>query len=182
MSLMKQRLVLNSKQIDLAITRLCFQLIEVHNDFSDSVLLGIQPRGIQLAQRISKKLSEIVKAKNISCGSLDITFYRDDFRKKDLIPSPTKIDFEIENKNVVLIDDVLYTGRTVRAAIDAMLAHGRPKDVELLVLIDRRWSRNVPIQAKYIGKTVDSIVSEKVIVEWEEEAGKDNVLLLTEKK
>jgi pyrimidine operon attenuation protein/uracil phosphoribosyltransferase len=178
---MKQRLLLDSKQIDLAITRLCFQLIEVHNDFSNSVLIGIQPRGIHLAQRIHKKLSEILKKKEIRCGNLDITFYRDDFRQKELIPSSTQVSFDIENKNVILIDDVLYSGRTVRAALDAMLALGRPRDVELVVLIDRRLSRNVPIQAKYVGKTIDSIASEKVKVEWKESEGKDSVVLLTEK-
>lgn len=178
---MKQRLLLDSTQIDLAITRLCYQLIEVHNDFSNSVLIGIQPRGIHLAQRIHKKLSDIIKKKEILCGNLDITFYRDDFRQKELIPSSTQVSFDIENKNVILIDDVLYSGRTVRAALDAMLTLGRPRDVELVVLIDRRLSRNVPVQAKYVGKTVDSIASEKVKVEWKEAEGKDSVVLLTEK-
>ena len=178
---MKQRLILDSKQIDLAITRLCYQLIEVHNDFSKSVILGIQPRGVHLAKRIHKKLSDILKKKDIHCGNLDITFYRDDFRQKELIPSSTQVNFDIEGKNVILIDDVLYTGRTVRAALDAMLALGRPRDVELVALIDRRLSRNVPIQAKYIGKTIDSIASEKVVVEWKEIEGKDEVMLLTEK-
>jgi pyrimidine operon attenuation protein/uracil phosphoribosyltransferase len=178
---MKQRLILDSKQIDLAITRLCYQLIEVHNDFSKSVILGIQPRGVHLAKRMHKKISDILKKKDIHCGNLDITFYRDDFRQKELIPSSTQVDFDIEGKNVILIDDVLYTGRTVRAALDAMLALGRPRDVELVALIDRRLSRNVPIQAKYIGKTIDSIASEKVVVEWKEIEGKDEVMLLTDK-
>jgi pyrimidine operon attenuation protein/uracil phosphoribosyltransferase len=178
---MKQRQILDSKQIDLVITRLCYQLIEVHDNFSDSVILGIQPRGVHLANRIHKKISDIIRKKDIRCGNLDITFYRDDFRQKELIPSSTQIDFDIEKKNVILVDDVLYTGRTVRAALDAMLALGRPRDVELLALVDRRLSRNVPIQAKYIGKTIDSIASEKVVVEWKEAEGKDGVMLLTEK-
>jgi pyrimidine operon attenuation protein/uracil phosphoribosyltransferase len=180
-SRMKQRQILDPKQIDLTITRLCFQLIEVHNDFSNSVILGIQPRGVALAQRIHKKLSEILKKKDIRCGNLDITFYRDDFRQKELIPSSTLVDFDIEGKNVILVDDVLYTGRTIRAALDAMLTLGRPRDVELVVLIDRRLSRNVPIQAKYIGQTIDSIASEKVLVHWKETDEKDEVILLTEK-
>ena len=178
---MKQKQILDEQQIDITITRLCFQLIEIHNDFTNTVLLGIQPRGVHLAQRVHSKLLEILKKKDVKCGSLDITFYRDDFRQKELIPTSTKINFDIENKNVVLIDDVLYTGRTIRAALDAMLTLGRPKDVELVVLIDRRLSRNVPIQAKYVGKTIDSISSERVLVKWKEQDKKDEVLLLTEK-
>ena len=178
---MKQKQILDEQQIDITITRLCFQLIEIHNDFTNTVLLGIQPRGVHLAQRVHSKLLEILKKKDVKCGSLDITFYRDDFRQKELIPSSTKINFDIENKNVVLIDDVLYTGRTIRAALDAMLTLGRPEDVELVVLIDRRLSRNVPIQAKYVGKTIDSISSERVLVKWKEQDKKDEVLLLTEK-
>lgn len=179
---MKPRIILNSKLFEITVTRLCYQLIENHNDFSQSVIIGLQPRGIYLAKRIHKKLSEILKSKNIKCGTLDVTFYRDDFRKKELVPNTTDIDFIIEDKNVILVDDVLWTGRTIRAGLDAMLAFGRPKDVELLVLIDRRYSRNVPIQAKYIGKTIDSIASEKVKVEWKETEGEDRVWLLSGEK
>jgi len=176
---MKPRIILDSKHIEITVTRLCHQLIEVHNDFSNSVIIGLQPRGIYLSKRIHTKLSEILKTKKILCGSLDTTFYRDDFRKKELVPNATEIDFIIEDKNVVLIDDVLYTGRTIRAGLDAMLAFGRPNDVELLVLIDRRLSRHLPIQAKYIGKTIDSIASEKVKVDWKETDGSDKVTLLS---
>jgi pyrimidine operon attenuation protein/uracil phosphoribosyltransferase len=176
--MIKPRIILDSKHLEITVTRLCYQLIEVHNDFSNTVIIGLQPRGVLLARRIHKKLSEILKKKDIRCGSLDITFFRDDFRKKELVPNATEIDFIIEDKNVVLVDDVLYTGRTIRAGLDAMLAFGRPNDVELLVLIDRRLSRNLPIQAKYIGKTIDSIASEKVKVEWKESDGEDKVTLL----
>lgn len=175
---MKPRIILDSKHFDITVTRLCYQLIEVHNDFSKTVIIGLQPRGVFLAKRIQKKLSEILKKKDIKCGSLDITFYRDDFRQKELIPTETEINFDIEDKNVILIDDVLFTGRTIRAGLDAMLTFGRPKDVELLVLIDRRLSRHLPIQAKYVGKTIDSIASEKVKVEWKETDGADKVTLL----
>lgn len=178
---MKPRPILSGKQIDLVITRLCFQLIETHNDFSKSVILGIQPRGVALARRIQEKLGKILTGPGVRCGDLDITFYRDDFRKKALTPSSTEIDFTIDDQNVILVDDVLYTGRTVRAALDAMLAIGRPADVELLTLIDRRLSRNLPIQAKYVGKIIDSIASEKVLVNWKETDKKDEVLLITEK-
>jgi len=160
------------------VKRLCHQLIEVHNDFSNTVIIGLQPRGIYLAHRIQRELQTILKNKKINCGELDITFYRDDFRKKELIPNRTNIDFIIEDKNVVLVDDVLFTGRTIRAGLDAMLAFGRPNDVELLVLVDRRFARHVPIQAKYVGITIDSIESQNVRVEWKESEGKDKITLL----
>jgi pyrimidine operon attenuation protein / uracil phosphoribosyltransferase len=177
--MMKPKIILDSKHFEITVTRLCYQLIEIHNDFSDTVIIGLQPRGVYLARRIQKKLQEILKKKDIRCGSLDTTFYRDDFRKKELVPNTTDIEFIIEDKNVVLVDDVLFTGRTIRAGLDAMLAFGRPKDVELLVLIDRRLSRHLPIQAKYVGKTIDSIASEKVKVEWKESEGADRVTLLS---
>ncbi len=179
---MKPRLILDSEQFQITLDRLCHQLIEVHDDFQDSVIIGIQPRGVFLAQRLRTRLQQILKKKDIPCGELDITFYRDDFRKKELIPEKTRIDFIIEEKNVILVDDVLFTGRTIRAALDAMLDYGRPKDVELVVLIDRRFSRHVPIQAKYAGKTIDSIDSERVVVEWKETDGTDKVWLMEDKK
>lgn len=175
---MRPKILLEKIQFDITIKRLCHQLIEVHNDFSQTVIIGLQPRGIYLAKRVQRELQAILKNKNIPCGELDTTFYRDDFRKKELIPNRTNIDFIIEDKNVVLIDDVLYTGRTIRSGLDAMLAFGRPKDVELLVLVDRRFSRNVPIQAKYVGIYIDSIASQKVKVEWKETEGSDKVTLL----
>lgn len=175
---MRPKILLEKEKFDVTIKRLCHQLIEVHNDFSESVIIGLQPRGIYLAKRIQKELQVILKNKKIHCGDLDTTFYRDDFRKKELIPNRTNIDFIIEDKNVILVDDVLYTGRTIRSGLDAMLAFGRPKDVELLVLVDRRLSRNVPIQAKYIGITIDSISTQNVKVEWKETDGNDKITLL----
>lgn len=174
---MKPKVLLENKQLEVTLTRLCYQLIEVHNDFSNSVIIGLQPRGIYLAHRIHKLLEGILK-KKIDCGDLDTTFYRDDFRKKELKPNKTNINFIIEDKNVILIDDVLFTGRTIRAGLDAMLAFGRPADVELLVLVDRRFSRNVPIQAKYVGLTIDSIETQNVKVDWKETDGKDRVTLI----
>lgn len=175
---MQPKILLEKTKFDITIKRLCHQLIEVHNDFSNTVIIGLQPRGTLLAKRIQKELQQILKTKKIFCGELDVTFYRDDFRKKELIPNRTNIDFIIEDKYVVLIDDVLYTGRTIRAGLDAMLAFGRPKDVELLVLVDRRLSRHVPIQAKYVGITIDSISSQNVKVEWKESDKVDKVTLL----
>ena len=172
--------ILNEEEFTITINRLAFQLIENHDDFSQSVLIGLQPRGIYLAHRLQQTLKTIHNIE-VSAGSLDITFYRDDFRRQDksIIPSVTNIDFEIEDKRVILVDDVLFTGRTVRAGLDAMLSFGRPTEVSLLCLIDRRFSRNLPIQADYVGKHVDSISSERVKVTWKEVEGKDLVTLYT---
>jgi len=177
---METQVILNSKHFELTINRLCYQLIEIHNDFSDTVLIGLQPRGINVLTRVKSRLEEIL-GKEVVCGNLDITFYRDDFRRREtpLIPSATNIDFDIENKNVVLMDDVLYTGRTIRAGLDALLAFGRPKKVELLTMIDRRFRRDLPISADYVGKTVDTLISERVSVEWTEIEGEDKVVLFT---
>ncbi|RKD18024.1 PyrR protein [Pelobium manganitolerans] len=179
---MRNLTLLDGQKFQVTIQRLCHQLIENHNDFSNSVILGIQPRGIYLAQRISKELKEIIPSTQIQNGILDITFYRDDFRRGDspLVPNTTQIDFIIENKKVILIDDVLWTGRTIRAAMDAILAYGRPEKVELLVLVDRRYSRQLPIEADYIGMKVDSISSQKVVVSWEETDKEDKVVLVSE--
>ncbi len=175
---MKTKILLDKVLFDITLKRMAHQLIEVHNDVSETVLIGLQPRGIYLARRIQNELQGILKTNSILCGDLDITFHRDDFRKKELIPSRTNIDFVIEDKNVVLVDDVLFTGRTIRAGLDALIDFGRPRDIELMVLVDRRFSRNVPIQAKYTGITVDSISSQNVKVEWKETDGKDKVTLV----
>ena len=178
--LMERQVILNSRHFELTLNRLCYQLIETHNDFSNTVLIGLQPRGINVVTRLKTQLESILD-KEVVCGNLDITFYRDDFRRREtpLIPSATNIDFDIEGKKVVLVDDVLYTGRTIRSGLDALLAFGRPEKVELLTLIDRRFKRDLPIQADYTGKTVDTLISERVSVEWEEIEGKDKVVLFT---
>jgi pyrimidine operon attenuation protein/uracil phosphoribosyltransferase len=175
-----KRLILDSTQLDLSIKRLCFQLIENHDDFSNSALIGLQPRGVYLAKRIHQNLLDILGKKEILLGSLDTTFFRDDFRRRDnpLIPNKTSIDFIIEGKKVVLIDDVLFTGRTIRSGLDAMMAYGRPDLVELLVLIDRRYSRHLPIAPNYVGTEVDSLQSERVEAKWEETEGKNEVILV----
>jgi len=178
--LMEKHVILNSKHLELTLKRLSHELIESHNDFSDTVLVGLQPRGIYVVSQLKKQL-EIILGKEIVCGNLDITFFRDDFRRREkpLIPSITNIDFSLENKKVVLVDDVLYTGRTIRAGLDALLTFGRPSKVELLVLIDRRFRRDLPIQADYVGKMVDSLISERVSVEWQEIEGEDKIVLYT---
>ena len=181
---MQPRVILDSKKFALTIDRLCFQLIENHNDFSNTVLIGVQPRGIYLSNRINQRLQVLKKGTQLKYGKLDITFYRDDFRTsgKPLLAANTNIEFSIEGKRVVLIDDVLYTGRTIRAAMDALLDFGRPSSVELLTLIDRRFTRHLPIQADYVGKTIDTIASEIVRVEWDEQDGEDKVWILTNKE
>ncbi|MGB4776340.1 MAG: bifunctional pyr operon transcriptional regulator/uracil phosphoribosyltransferase PyrR [Daejeonella sp.] len=175
--------LLNGQKFQITIQRLCHQLIENHNDFSKSVIIGIQPRGIFLARRIIEELNKILPKTHIQTGNLDITFFRDDFRRNDGIPLPssTEIDFIIEDKKVILVDDVLWTGRTIRAAMDAIQAFGRPEKVELLTLVDRRYSRHLPIEANYIGIKVDTIDSQKVIVSWKETDQEDKVILLSEK-
>jgi pyrimidine operon attenuation protein/uracil phosphoribosyltransferase len=177
---MEKQVILNKRHFELTLNRLCYQLIETHNDFSDTVLIGLQPRGVNVLSRIKSQL-EAILGKKIVCGNLDITFYRDDFRRRENppIPSVTNIDFVIEDKNVVLIDDVLFTGRTIRSGLDALLAFGRPRKVELLTLIDRRFKRDLPIQADYVGHSVDTLTTEKVSVEWREIEGEDQVLLYT---
>lgn len=174
--------IVSEKQFKLIVKRLCYELIENYGDFTDTVLVGIQPRGSFLLKRLLKELEKITNQPAPANGVLDTTFFRDDFRRREatLIPSQTKMEHVIENKKVVLVDDVLYTGRTIRSAMDAMLAFGRPEKVELLVLIDRRFSRDLPIEPNYVGKSVDTIVSQRVEVEWEQEDGKDSVILFTQ--
>ncbi|HXH19253.1 MAG TPA: bifunctional pyr operon transcriptional regulator/uracil phosphoribosyltransferase PyrR [Chitinophagales bacterium] len=181
---MPARVILDSKKFALTIDRLCYQLIENHKDFSNMALIGIQPRGVHLSDRLFHRLKEIRKGVSLKYGVLDITFYRDDFRRSEKVhtASDTTIDFSVEGKDVVLVDDVLFTARTVRAAFDALLDFGRPDKVELLVLIDRRLSRQMPIQPTYVGKTIDAIESEYVKVEWKEIDGEDKVLILPKKE
>ena len=170
--------LLNGQQIQLTIKRLANQILENHVALDNTVLIGIQPRGIYLSDRIVQEIKAEASAANIQYGKLDITFYRDDIRKELHVANKTDILFSIEGKRVVLIDDVLYTGRTIRAALDALMDFGRPQKVELMVLIDRRYSRELPIQPDYTGKSIDSIVTQKVKVLWQEKDGKDEVILI----
>ena len=161
--------LLNKQQLQITIDRLAYQIIENYQDLSNVVIIGIQPRGIFLADKINEQLRKIKPEKNIPYGKLDITFYRDDIRKELHVANQTSIDFSLEGKNVILIDDVLFTGRTIRAALDAILSFGRPDKVELCILINRRYNRQLPIQPDYCGKSIDSIISQKVKVEWDKE-------------
>ena len=176
---MSRKTLLNSKDIEIILHRLACQLIENHNDFSDTVLIGLQPRGSFLANRLAGLLKNHYNIKDLQLGLLDITFYRDDFRRREepLVPTKTEIDFLIEDKKVVIIDDVLFSGRSIRAALTAIQSFGRPENIELLVLIDRRFSRHLPIQPNYRGRQVDAINEERVLVTWKETNKKDAVYL-----
>ena len=177
---MSPKVLLNTKEVNIILHRLACQLIEKHTDFSNTVLVGLQPRGIFLAQRLKSLLIEKYNLPDVQLGVLDITFYRDDFRRSDKVleANSTEIDFLIENKRVVFIDDVLYTGRSIRAALTAIQSFGRPSEIELLTLIDRRFSRHLPIQPDYRGRQVDAINDEKVLVNWSETSGEDAVYLI----
>ena len=161
--------ILDKSQLHLTIQRLAHQLVENHPDIENVALIGIQTGGIYLADKIVEVLKDINKDKKIQYGKLDITFYRDDIRKELHVPNHTDIPFSIDNKKVVLVDDVLFTGRTIRAALDALQDFGRPQKVELCVLVDRKSSRQLPIQPDYCGKAIDSMISETVKIKWERE-------------
>ncbi len=177
---MSQKVLLNKTEVQIALHRLACQLIENHDTFFNTVLIGIQPRGIFLAERIKSLLEKDYQVKNIQLGYLDITFYRDDFRRteKAIEANKTNINFLVEGKKVVFIDDVLYTGRSIRAALTAIQSFGRPLEIELLTFIDRRFSRHLPIQPDYRGRQVDAINNEKVKVCWKENDGEDAVYLI----
>ena len=178
---MQKKLILDDQLLNITIDRLCQELIESHNNFQESVLIGLQPRGTLLAKRLKEQLTKH-GVEPPKLGALDITFHRDDFRRRDepVKANNTNIPFLIEDKNVIIVDDVLFTGRSVRAALDALTAYGRPRSVELLVLIDRKYTRELPIEPNYIGKSINSQLSQKVIVEWKGDDGtNDNVWLIT---
>ena len=174
-----EKQIVSSNQFGIMIERLAHQLIENHGDFSNTILVGIQPRGVEFTKRILEKLNQISN-NNIQSGNLDITFFRDDFGRRDNPIEAQELDMNVsvEGKRVVLIDDVLFTGRSIRSAMDALLSFGRPKQVELMVLIDRRLTRHLPIQPNYVGRTVDTILEEKVIVRWKSSQSEDKIILI----
>ncbi|MEJ7827128.1 MAG: bifunctional pyr operon transcriptional regulator/uracil phosphoribosyltransferase PyrR [Segetibacter sp.] len=171
--------ILTEQQISLTIQRLAHQIIEHHLDLKETVIIGLQPRGIYVSDKIVEELTKNLPGRTILYGKVDITFYRDDIRRELHVPNKTEINFSIENKNVILVDDVLYTGRTIRAALDALLGFGRPAKVELCVLIDRRFSRQLPIQPDYTGKVIDALITQKVKVQWKEK-GEITGVIITE--
>ncbi len=178
------RVILTQERFELTIERLCRQLIEEYDDFANTCLIGVQPRGTLLSDRIVDRLRDMLGDAKLDYGKMDITFYRDDFRRRDkpLTASTTHMDFIVEDRNVVLIDDVLYTGRTIQSALTALNHYGRPRSVELLTLVDRRFNRHLPIQADFTGITVDALDEAYVKVFWREQSGEDKVLLFANKK
>jgi len=179
----KGRVILSNERFQLTIERLCHQLIEKYDNFEDTCIIGIQPRGVHFSNRLYARLSKILKIKKLDYGKLDITFFRDDFRQRDkpLTAYSTDLNFLVENKKVILVDDVLYTGRTIQSAMNALNHYGRPDQVELLTLVDRRFNRHLPVQADYVGMTIDSLDEAFVKVEWEETDGEDKIILFPRK-
>lgn len=174
--------LLDRPRFALTLERLCHQLLEDWGDFSNACIIGIQPRGVLLSNRIHERLEQLT-GQSIAYGKLDITFYRDDFRMPDgpLKPYPNEIDFVVADKKVLLIDDVLYTGRTISAALTALQHYGRAGVVELLVLVDRRFNRQLPIKPDYYGITVDALDQAYIKVRWQETHGEDEILLFDKK-
>lgn len=180
----KKRIIMSARRFALAIDRLCYQLIEQHGNFEQSCLVGVQQRGVMLSTCIVNRLGQILGREQPQHGKLDITFYRDDFRTRTepLKASKTEMNFLVENKRVVLVDDVLYTGRTVQAALTALNHYGRAEGVELLCLVDRRFNRHLPIQANYVGLTVDALDKAYVKVAWDSSGTGGQILLFADKK
>ena len=161
--------ILNKEELNLTLRRLAHQLTENHEQLNNLVFVGIQPRGVEAGKRIAEHIRTLYPDQPVHYGVLDITFYRDDVRSELHVANATSLPFSVDGKQVVLIDDVLYTGRTVRAALDALQDFGRPRKVELCVLVNRRFERELPIQPDYCGKTIDSSMAQKVKVDWEKE-------------
>ncbi len=170
--------IMNEGDLGRTIARLAYEILEKNKSLENIVIIGMRTRGAYLAERIAKKLIEIEK-KEVPLGALDITLYRDDFRtvNKQPLVQITEIPVSIDNKNVVLVDDVLYTGRTVRAALDALMDYGRPASIQLAILVDR-GHRELPIKADFIGRNIITSHGEEIRVLIKEIDGIDGVLLV----
>lgn len=177
----RPKTILADQRFQVTVDRICHKLIEKYDDFDSTAIVGIQQRGVLFAERLRHRLQELLPKIQPEYGKLDITFFRDDFRTRaePLQASSTEIDFLMEDKRVILVDDVLYTGRTVHAAISALQQFGRPRSVELVVMVDRRFNRMFPIKSNYVGITVDALNEDYVKVEWKEVEGRDKILFFT---
>ena len=171
-------ILISEQQLPSIIKTLSHQILETHPGLDNTVIIGLQPRGVFLSDRIVAALHQELPADQVIYGKLDITFYRDDIRRELHVATQTDLPFSIEGKTVILIDDVLFTGRTIRAALDALMSFGRPSKVKLCVLVDRKPSRELPIQPDFSGKEMDTLTPFKVKVRWKENDGVDDVILL----
>src|ERR671935_1392612 len=179
MSLTREKAqLMSASEIDRTLVRLAHEILEKTKDLDQLAFIGIRRRGVPLAQRLAQKI-EALENRKIPVGILDINLYRDDLSTVDIKPvvSSTEIPFSVEGKDIVLMDDVLYTGRTIRAALDALFDQGRPARVQLLVLIDRGW-RELPIEASYVGRMVQTTANEIIEVKFNEIDGMEKVLLV----
>lgn len=178
----KGKTILDKEGIERALVRIAHEILERNQGLKNIALVGIRTRGIYLAERLKKQIEQI-EGKQIPFGILDITFYRDDLNNKKFVPAikETKIDFDIQEKVIVLVDDVLYSGRTIRAALDALIDLGRPKAIQLAVLIDR-GHRELPIKADYVGKNIPTSRDEQVVLHLNEQDGLDEVIVVPKVK
>jgi pyrimidine operon attenuation protein / uracil phosphoribosyltransferase len=180
MSLKEKALILDKTGIDRALTRVAHEILEKNRGAKDLVLVGIQRGGVHLAKRLAGKIREIEKL-DVPVGSLDITMYRDDLttRKSQPVPQATDIPCDIQDKVMVLVDDVIFTGRTIRAALNSIMDYGRPRRIQLAVLVDR-GHRELPVRADYVGKNLPTSAKEKVEVMLSEDGGEEKVVILGE--
>ena len=171
--------VMVAEQLARTITRMAHEVVERHRTLDELALIGVRTRGVPIARRLSGVLQHIT-GNGVPTGALDITLYRDDLMRHPVGPQPilrkTEIEFSIDDRRILLVDDVLYTGRTVRAALDALIDFGRPRSIELLVLVDR-GHRELPIKADYVGKNLPTSIGESVQVRLVEVEGHDEVLI-----
>ena len=174
----EKTIIMDAREIDRALSRIAHEIVERNHGTNNLALVGIRTRGVPLAEALQNKIKEF-EGVEIPTGSVDITLYRDDLSQ--IAPNPlvqaTELDFEIETKVVVLVDDVLFTGRTIRAALDAVIDYGRPRAIELAVLIDR-GHREFPIRADFVGKNVPTSLREVIKVQCREIDGEDSVLMM----
>ncbi len=175
---MPTKVVMDSETVSRTISRISNQILERNKGAADIVVIGIRTRGIHIAERIVERIEKLEGIRP-PLGTLDITLYRDDFRRKSEWPKvqKTHIPFSVEDKNVILVDDVIYTGRTTRAAIEAIMDYGRPASIQLVAFVDR-GHRELPIQADYVGSKIVTLQSETVEVHLEETDGKDEVVVV----
>ena len=174
--------VMDADRMSRALTRIAHEILERNRGLDELALIGIRTRGVPLARRLARALKEI-NGDDVPTGALDITLYRDDLMRHPVGPQPlvrrTEIPFSIDDRKIMLVDDVLYTGRTIRAALDALIDFGRPQAIQLVVLVDR-GHRELPIKADYVGKNLPTSPEESVRVRLQETDGHDEVVLLEE--